>query len=327
MAELFSEIYNCYFQVIKGLMKQKRCASEKELCAYIQENCFEESVLYLLPKLTEGGWGFYEKKDGMFYAKLSEDFYVPLTDLQKSYLKAILKDDKIGLFLEKAEIAELDAALAGTEPLFLPEDFYYFDRFSDQDDYSGAGYRKHFRMILEAIRRREYLDILYEPRKNHRIHLTCLPCRLEYSVKNDCFRLLAAKPHAGRGFEVKTLNVGRMVRVVRTRSTAKRMPDIDCYLRKLYGSKSARIIIKNQRNALERAMLQFANYEKSTKKLADGTYECLIYYRKEMETELLIEVLSFGPMLKVVGNEEFLRLVKERIKRQEIYFSRHCSLL
>ena len=63
-------------------------------------------------------------------------------------------------------------------------------------------------------------------------------------------------------------------------------------------------------------MLQFANYDKRTRKIDGDTYECLIYYNKRTETELLIEVLSFGPMLKVVGSEDFLGLVKERLSRQ-----------
>ena len=82
-----------------------------------------------------------------------------------------------------------------------------------------------------------------------------------------------------------------------------------------------RILINNRRNALERAMLQFANYEKNTRKIDDNTYECLIYYNKSTETELLIEILSFGPMIKVVGNEMFLSLIKKRLKRQKTIFA------
>lgn len=63
-------------------------------------------------------------------------------------------------------------------------------------------------------------------------------------------------------------------------------------------------------------MLHFANYEKNTTKIDNNTYECLIYYNKSMETELLIEVLSFGPMLIVKGNEWFLKKLKERLTRQ-----------
>ena len=63
-------------------------------------------------------------------------------------------------------------------------------------------------------------------------------------------------------------------------------------------------------------MLHFANYEKNTVKIDDNTYECLIYYNQNMETELLIEVLSFGPMLTVIGNERFLGSLKKRLEKQ-----------
>ena len=315
MTELFSEVYNCYFQVIKSLIEKKQYISEKELNYQIQKNCFEESILYLLPKLTENGWGFYEKQDGVLRAKFSTDFYVPLTDLQKSYLKAILADDKIRLFLSDAEIADINTTFADIKPLYLPDDFYYYDRFADKDDY-----RKHFQMIMNAIQNHEYLDILYESRQNHRVHHTYLPCRLEYSIKNDRFRLLAVEAHQQRNPRIEILNLNRIVNIVTTGKIASHIPDINKSLKRSYYHEPVRVIIKNKRNALERAMLQFANYEKSTRKIDQDTYECLIYYNKKTETELLIEVLSFGPMLKVVGNETFLALIKERLLRQRTLY-------
>lgn len=326
MAELFSEVYSCYFQVIKSLIEMKSCISEKEVNYHIKNTCFEESILYLLPKLTEQGWGFYEKRDGLLHSRLSEGFYVPLTDLQKSYIKAILLDDKISLFLDDDEIEAVGHAFSDVEPLYLPEDFYYYDRFSDKDDYKDPDYRKHFRTILSAVENHEYVDILYESRFHRRLHHSCLPCRLEYSMKNDCFRLLAASSYtedqhaassrARRNPKVITLNLSRIHEVTLTSRTVKCLPDINHLLQRSCYQEPVRILIKNRRNALERAMLQFANYEKSTRKLDEDTYECLIYYNKDNETELLIEILSFGPMIKVVGNETFLRQIKERLQRQ-----------
>lgn len=314
--ELFSEVYNCYFQVIKSLIEKKNFISERELHFRVQTGGFEESVLYLLPKLIDDEWGFYEKRDGILYSRLSKDFYVPLDHLQKSYLKAILLDDKISLFLDEEEIEGLNAAFADVEPLFVPEDFYYYDRFTDKDDYQNPDYRKHFRMIISAIKNHEYLDILYESRFGQRVHHHYLPCRLEYSIKNDRFRLLAVQKHTQRNPGIEILNLSRIKDVTASGITVSRIPDINRSLQRSYYKEPVRIIIKNQRNALERAMLQFANYEKSTRKIDDHTYECLIYYNKKTETELLIEILSFGPMIKVVGNESFLRLVKERLVRQ-----------
>lgn len=63
-------------------------------------------------------------------------------------------------------------------------------------------------------------------------------------------------------------------------------------------------------------MLHFVNYEKNTTKIDEDTYECLIHYNQSMETELLIEVLSFGPMLKVTGSERFLNSLRARLKKQ-----------
>lgn len=318
MQELFSEVYNCYFQVIKSLIETKKCISEKELNFRIQDSCFEESILYLLPKLTEKGWGFYKKQDGVLHSKFSTEFYVPLTNLQKSYLKAILADEKVRLFLSDEEIAEVNTLFADVEPLYQAEDFYYYDRFMDKDDYQNPDYRKHFQMIMTAIENREYLDILYESRLNHRVHHKYLPCRLEYSIKNDCFRLLAVASHLQREPKIEILNVSRIVKIISTGQTVKQAPDINKSLKRSYYKEPARILIKDRRNALERAMLQFANYEKSTRKIASDTYECQIYYNKKTETELLIEVLSFGPMIKVVGSEAFLGLIKERLMRQRL---------
>ena len=92
--------------------------------------------------------------------------------------------------------------------------------------------------------------------------------------------------------------------------------DLNALIRNSYYNEPVTLHIVNRRNALERAMLHFANYEKNTAKIDEDTYKCLIYYNQSMETELLIEVLSFGPMLTVMGNKRFLRSLKARLRRQ-----------
>lgn len=87
-------------------------------------------------------------------------------------------------------------------------------------------------------------------------------------------------------------------------------------IRKSYYKEPLTLHIANRRNALERAILHFANYEKNTTKIDENTYECLVYYNQSMETELLIEVMSFGPMLTVVGNDKFLESLRGRLAKQ-----------
>lgn len=323
MAELFSELYNCYYQVVRALITNQSSISKASLRAYVAEMGYEESVLYLLPKLLNGDWDILRKNhDGSLTARLSSDFYVPLTSLQRSYLKALLSDAKIRLFMDEAQHSELLALFSDVEPLYTAEDFCYYDRFLDGDDYTNDDYRKHFRILLEAIRHNQYVDILYAPVTGKRLHHHYLPCKLEYSVKNDCFRLLAINRHSlisgsrDDTCRIETLRLSRIRSVTPTEQHTKEIPDINRMLQHAYYKEPVTFLLVNERNALERAMLQFANYEKNTRRLEGNTYECQIYYNKLNETELLIEILSFGPMLRVTGNESFLQLVRTRLKKQ-----------
>ena len=143
-----------------------------------------------------------------------------------------------------------------------------------------------------------------------------VPARLEYSVKNDKFRLLALKQTNTSKMKLEILNLSRIQIVRLTEKTLSASTDLNQIIRDTYYKEPVRLHIINKRNALERAMLHFANYEKNTRKIDQDTYECLIYYNQMMETELLIEVMSFGPMLKVVGNDRFLKSLKTRLRRQ-----------
>ena len=319
MAEIFSEIYNCYFQVVKSLLQTTLPSTKAQLSTQINKLGFEESAIYLLPKLFDEKWGFFTEKNGTVTSRLSPDFFVPLSNLQKSYLKTILLDEKIRLFLSDEKLADIEAALADYDVLYTPDIFYYYDRYSDRDDYADASYKERFRTLLTAIKTHTYVTITYKSPKNKETTITCLPCRLEYSIKNDRFRLLALDSHCAQNPHLSQLNLSRMGEVVLCDKTADTIPDINKIIQRSYYKEPVRLLIKNERNALERAMLQFANYDKQTRKIADNTYECLIYYNKNMETELLIEVLSFGPMIRVLGNDVFLAQLKRRIRRQMKY--------
>ena len=49
----------------------------------------------------------------------------------------------------------------------------------------------------------------------------------------------------------------------------------------------------------------------------DNKYRITIYYDKGDETEVVIRVLSFGPMVKVTAPQHFAGLIKERLLEQK----------
>lgn len=316
---LFSEVYNSYYQILQSLLQYPGCFTLEDLKGKVKEQGFEESLLYLIPKLSSKEWSLCEKDGTHYISTLSDKFYVPLTTLQKSYVKTILLDKRMKLFLDDEQRETLLSQLSDADVLWEESWFHYYDRFSngDGDNYENANYIACFRTLLSAIDKQCFVDIEYTSKTNRRIHHHYLPARLEYSVKNDKFRLLALEYTKNSRMRLEILNLDRIVKISLMDKKAERNVDLNALIRETYYKEPVRLLIHDKRNCLERAMLQFANYDKNTTKLSADTYECLIYYNQKQETELLIEVLSFGPMIKVMGNERFLGQLRKRLDRQK----------
>lgn len=329
---LFSDIYNCYYQVMKNILSQPGALSEKDIRSITEQEGFEESPLFIIPKIFSGEWDFFVKRDNVYISKLQDGFMQPLSKLQKCYISALLLDEKICLFFNEDELSRLKKIFSGFSPLWLPDDFYYYDCFSDKDDFSSPAYIHIFQTILSSIKSRHCTSFVYKGKNSTNRH-DVLPCRLEYSIKNGRFRLIAVPVsclnrismyntmnmpdlETSHNIRIETYNLCNICEISPLFQYTGQMPDINKAIIKSYYKEPVRLLIKNRRNALERTMLQFANYEKNTVKIDDDTYECCIYYNKNVETELLIEVLSFGPLIKVTGNSGFLWQLKMRLKKQ-----------
>jgi len=64
-------------------------------------------------------------------------------------------------------------------------------------------------------------------------------------------------------------------------------------------------------------MLHFSDLEKETVKINDSKYKVFLTYDRDDETEILIRILSFGPLIKILSPQSFIDLIKERLKLQE----------
>lgn len=319
--ELFEKVYSCYYQVVKHVLKEAAAhpLTKKEIEALVKQYGFEESALTILPKLTGGEWQLLKKtEEGTYLPVVSHVPSPPLTKLQKCWLKALLSDPRISLFLNEEEKIEAEKALAGAEPLFLQEDFYYFDRYRDGDDYTSRQYQENFRTILNAFRKNSALLIAYSGKREHADTSTyeVLPKRLEYSAKDDKFRLCCLQWSGGSFSRETVLNLGRIAACHLSKREVTE-PAKEAARKRKRAKEPVVIAINGERNSLERCMLHFASYEKHTEYDEERKeYLCSIYYDLADETELLIEILSFGPVIRVLGPESFLRQVRERVKRQ-----------
>lgn len=175
---LFSELYGSYFHVVSSILTEaaEGCLTDKRLTELVNEKAFAESALSIPTALKCGDWSLLNRD---LTTVLHHAPTMPLTLLQKRWLKALLQDSRIALFAPSAE------GLEDVEPLYKPDAFVFFDRYADGDPYEDKGYIENFRTILYAIREKKALRVRFRGHRGIRHSFVCMPHKLEYSAKDD----------------------------------------------------------------------------------------------------------------------------------------------
>lgn len=263
----------------------------------VREQAFADSCLTIPKALQDGSWPLLQKD---MTTPLRHAPAMPLTTLQRRWLKSLLTDKRIQLF-------DVDCSgLEDVEPLFSEEQFVYFDRYSDGDNYDAPQYKQHFRLLLQAITEKRRVEISFISGKNESVRKEYLPLQLEYSAKDDKFRLKAVCER-----HLHYVNVGRIKSCKMLEQTGEEA----CML--LEPERCAvTVLLTDERNALERAMLHFSHLEKITERLDEKHYRLQLMYNKSDETEMVIRILSFGPLLRVQEAAGFIELLRHRLRKQ-----------
>ncbi len=296
---IFSELYSAYYRTVTAIIEKLLAGerNEKVLQQLVHDHAFSESALTILPALKTGKWQLVRPD---MTTTLTHVPTMPLTDLQKRWLKAVSLDPRVKLFDIMFE------GLDDVDPLFTKEDYRIFDQYTDGDPYDDDDYIQKFRTILSAIHQGTPVKMNIHSRKGNDIFFRCRPTGLEYSEKDDKFRVVTA----GSRF-ITTVNLGRIQSCV---PYTGNKPVGYSIKPKRYETLTLKIT--DERNTLERCMLHFAHFEKRAEKMDKRHYLLHLKYDTEDEPELVIRILSFGPRVEVLSPDSFRELIKEKLRSQ-----------
>ncbi|MBR2460959.1 MAG: WYL domain-containing protein [Clostridia bacterium] len=299
---LFSELYGAYYNTVAKLIAAaiRSPLTDEMIRKIIAEEAFSESEATIFSAIKEQRWQIIDPDGG---TAIQNTPTMPLTTLEKRWLKAISLDPRLRLF------GDIFPELSDVEPLFTPDDYRIVDRYADGDSYQSEEYATNFRVILSALKLGAPLRITYQREGRPEVEHILVPTSLEYSEKDDKFRLIGDF----RG-KAMTLNLGK---ITECRIYDGELPPQTPSEEPL--SQCVVLEILNEHNALERVLLHFAHFRKQAEQLDNNRYKLTLWYDRGDETEMVIRVLSFGSRVKVIQPDEFVGLIKERIQKQLTY--------
>ena len=296
---LFHEINSAYFACVSAILKeaQQGALTWNRIEAIVAALGFGESSLTIPQKLKDGSWPFL---DDELRTPIRHAPETPLTLLQKRWLKTLLLDPRIRLF------GVPETGLEDVKPLFTPEMFVWYDRYTDGDPYTDVGYIERFRFLIQAIHAKKPVMICFEGGRGKRHSWIVFPWTLEYSLNDDKFRLVCNDKYS-REYHINLSRINHCEETNRELTAEIKRP----------GENDTVILtLKDERNTLERFMLQFAYLQKETERMEDGLYKVTLYSRHEDIAELLIRLLSFGPTIKVESPKALADEMRNRVFRQ-----------
>ena len=305
---LFSEIYSAYYNTVASIIScsQQGKLDSDLLFKIVKESAFPESFMTIGSALETGKWPLV-KKD--YSTNIQNIPTMPLSILQKRWLKALCNDKRIRLFVSDEVLERLKNQLQDVEALFNENDYYLYDKYSDGDPYDDPDYIKNFRTVLEAIHQKKTISVEYTVRFGQQKRFICAPCKIEYSEKDDKFRIISKVKNRHSILNIARINSCELTDNSKVDDISEEdLPDNrrTCVTLEIY----------DERKAMERVMLAFAHFEKSAVQVSDEVYRLTLNYDSFDEIELVVRVLSFGPMVKVLEPESFRNLIQERISKQ-----------
>lgn len=323
--ELFLEGKNKNYTLILELMNSlyygsRKTISRKELCDMVEKygvssefnlaqslmNENEPYNLYLLDKHANGEFC------------LREESGIPIQPyrIEKQWLKHILKNRKLRLFLEEDTVFKLEALLEDCGDI-VPEGALFVNRPCVQLQAVDEHASRNFRLLVKAILEDKGIEYSYMTKGGERLcNCRGIPYKLEYSMKEDCFYLISYSTIDNRPIK-SLLHSFEEIRIVDPEEKEYKTPE---EIQKSIDEKKAPepiiLRLKDTNHALERAMFQFSCFERQLDydKAADVYYLALAYYEFEKE-EVLSRIFSLGRHVVVTSPPAIREEIINRLKK------------
>jgi len=119
---MFNEVYGAYYFLMEQILEaaSHKSINIKEINDIINKYGFSESSLYFTPNVTSQGksYNLLKKTDSGYTSVLQAPPVLHTTYEQKRFVKTMLSDKRIRLFIENDAIARLNALLTDVPPLY-----------------------------------------------------------------------------------------------------------------------------------------------------------------------------------------------------------------
>lgn len=250
---------------------------------------------------------------------------VPISTIEIRWLKTIVGDSKINMFLSEHEISVMRGLLNNSAPNILPlpmDKINFFDGFHFPEE-SMAKESSVLATILEGIYKQKTVHIKYhkvkekaDPGKCEPIEKDFKPIVLDYLKRDNRFQGLFQDCEDDGMF---IFNISGIETAVLTENSFDySLAEKDLLSYRENNNTSVEIEFYNNYNTADRILTEFSPWEKNcTYDAETGLYKLKISYQKQDEIDILVRLLGYGAAIRFVDREHAIfKEIESRMNSQ-----------
>ncbi len=239
---------------------------------------------------------------------------MPLTRLERRWLRSLAEDVRIGCFLGEAEREVVQDFFKTDRPLPLKRIRYFDQRQIPAEQ--GKREAMVARRLLEAIHCRRLVWLRYHTRKDTWVTGCFRPVLLEFSRKNNRFQGYFQSCRTGGVLAMNLCGIQDLALKEKHFEWEEAREALERYWEE--NRKSVEVEFFNVRNLADRLLTELSPWEKRcVYDKSSGKYRLTLFYQANDENELVIRLMGYGPDLRVADPEHSIcRAMRERIRRQ-----------
>lgn len=336
--EVFDEVKNRYFQLVFRVINE--CAGGKaksDILRMIDEGEFEQKVIgknqqsfagLLLNRCGEDeNLNLLTEKEGRLYPSSENTGSPPLpvrfTKLEKAWLKALLEEPEIGMVLGSKTLEKLRKGLKGFDSPIKHEYFELTNTIKLPEVTQQEAYEKNFSLLLDALVQEKPVRYSNTDR-NGKVYENrlALPVAIEYSMRDGRFRVSLYSIDDKRPIMANIFTLSEL-RIVDEEIGIDRKTAQQLLFEQKYSEEPVVLEVTDRKAAMERCFMCFSGMERTARGLGDDKYEIRLNYYLFEEENLIRNIISLGPYVKVASPQRIADEIVRRVKKSiEMYNAR-----
>lgn len=307
--DLFHEYKNKYFDLVNFLLNLSRKGlTKEEIIKIVKDEEFDEKLITKDFKTFEGMiLNEYNNEDNLNILKIKDNKYYPaiysntplknrFCKIEKSWIKDLINNEYAKQLLGEETVEKLKVSLENSSEVITDNVDITNKSLSTSNKEID---RNKFFTILSAILENKLIKYTSVD-KNNVVYENKLayPIRIEYSLKDDKFRLSTYCLSEERPVLLLLTNI-KSIEIIDNNYNIKREDMLNKLKEKKYVKEPIVLEVRDENSAMERFFMSFSSYETYSKVIGENKYEINLYYYSFQEDEIIRKIISLGPYIVV----------------------------